>query len=259
MTWYRGATLKVALCLWWMSFESEVDDILRELLREPGTLGARVIGGVAEDAGAGAVEVVEEVAGVAQARRGLGGGAELVVTVGATAPPDLPAAIERAARDLRSCIRRHAISEVPSVTLSGRAPRGRAAMLARARDFLAALAAMHGAVCAVLLRGGDVLAHAGDLDDERRERLTFLRKRVTAEAARRRGRSSHAEITGDDVYARSFWFDAYLVIYFAGPGWALDFVRHRARAVVRVLAVIMPHLEDEPPTPANVRPLPPRK
>jgi hypothetical protein len=64
---------------------------------------------------------------------------------------------------------------------------------------------------------------------------------------------------GDDVYARSFWFDAYLVIYFRDAGWALDFVRHRARAVCRALALILPHLEIEPPTPANVRPLPPRK
>ena len=255
MTGYRGAEAKVALFFLWMSFESEVDDILRELLREPGTLGARVIGAVEEAVPAAAEELTDS----ALTRRALGSGAELVVTVGATAPPELPAAIERAARDLRSCIRRHAVSEVPSVTLSGRAPRGKAALLARARDFLGALAAMHGAVCAVLLRGGDVLAHAGDLDDERRERLTFLRKRVVAEAARHRGRSSHAEVVGDDVFARSFWFDAYLVIYFAAPGWALDFVRHRARAVVRVLAVIMPHLEDEPPNPGNVRPLPPRR
>jgi hypothetical protein len=234
-----------------MSYENEVDDILRELLREPGALGAQVIG--ADEAAAC------ELGGAAHARRALGGGAELIVTMGPTAPPELPAAIERAARDLRACIRRHAVSAVPSVSLAGRAPRGRAALLARARDFLEALAAMHGAICAVLLRRGEVLAHAGDLDDERRERLAFLRKRVDAEAARAKGRSSHAEIVGDDVYARSFWFDAHLVIFLAGPGWAHDFVRHRTRAVARVLAVLLPHLEDEPPTPANLRPLPPRR
>jgi hypothetical protein len=232
-----------------MAFEAEIDDILRELLREPGALGVQVVteGEAAEAAGGGI------------ARRALGGGAELVVTVGAGAPPDLPAAIERAARDLRACVRRHGVERVPTLSLVGRAPKTRAALLARVKDFLGALAAMHGASGAVVLRGAEVIAAAGALGDAHLDRVTFLRKRVDAEAARRRGRSSHAEVVSDDVYARSFWFDAYLVIFFAQPGWALDFVRHRARAVCRALAVILPHLEAEPPTPANVRPLPPRR
>jgi hypothetical protein len=232
-----------------VAFEQEVDDILRELLRERGAIGARVVS--AGDA--------DELAGVAHARRALGHGAELVVTVGALADPELPAAIERAARELRACIRRHGVERVPEVTLVGRVPRPRAALLAKARAFLEALAAMHGALSALVLRGGQIVAEGGAVDAAQRERLTFLRKRIDAEAARRRGRSSHAEIVGDDVYARSFWFDAYLVIFFAGPGFAVDFVRHRARAVARALAVILPHLDDEPPSPANVRPLPPRK
>lgn len=232
-----------------MSFELEVDDILRELLREPGALGVQVVteGAIAE-AGAGG-----------QARRALGGGAELVVSVGASAPPELPAAIERAARELRACIRRHGVEQVPQLSLVGRAPRSRAALLGKVRDFLGALAAMHGATGAVVLRGAEVLAVAGTLEPAHSERLQFLRKRIDAEAARQRGRSSHAEVVGDDVYARSFWFDAYLVIFLHAEGWALDFVRHRARAVCRALSVILPHLENDPPTPANVRPLPPRK
>jgi nucleoside-diphosphate-sugar epimerase len=58
-----------------MAFESEVDDILRELLREPGALGVQVMG---------EGEQVEADGGTL-ARHALGGGAELVVAVGARA------------------------------------------------------------------------------------------------------------------------------------------------------------------------------
>jgi hypothetical protein len=231
-----------------VAFESEVDDILRELLREPGTLTARL-------AAAGSTDDLDQ---PDDRRLPLGSGAELVVAVGDGAPPALPEVIERAARDLRACIRRYGLASVPEVRLTGRAPRSRAALLRRTQELLAAFAAMHGANSALLLRGPELVASSGPVDIERRERLPFLRKRIDAEAARRRGRSSHAEVVGDDVYARSFWFDAYLVVFFGGPSWSLDFVRHRALAVARELALVLPHLEPDPPAPANIRPLPPR-
>jgi hypothetical protein len=111
---------------------------------------------------------------------------------------------------------------------------------------------------ALVLRGPELVATSGVIDPALRDRLPFLRRRVDAEAGRRRGRSSHAEVVGDDVYVRSFWFDAYLIAFFTGPGWSIDFVRHRARAVARELATVLPHLSDDPRDPANVRPLPPR-
>lgn len=231
-----------------MAFESEVDDILRELLRAPGTLAARLaaVGGDAEGDG--------------ERRLPLGVGAELVVTVADEPPAELAQTIEQAARELRSCIRRYGLEAIPEVRLSGRAPRSRAVLLRRVESLLAAFAAMHGAVAVALLRGTDVVAVGGALDGERADRLAFLRKRVDAVAERQRGKSSHGEVVGDDVYARSFWFDAYLVVFFsgsAGSEWSVDFVRHRARAVARELAVVLPHLDDDPPAPASIRPVPP--
>ena len=227
-----------------MSFEAEADDILRELLREPGARGA---------------VVAREGAEPGEARRHpLGQGVELVVAVDEAPPAELGEAIERAARELRSAIRRHGLTEVPEVRLAGRMPRSREALLRKVRDLIGALAAMHGAPAAVLLRGPEILATYGDLDDAHRAQLSFLRKRLDAEAARSGGRSSHAELSADDFYARSFWFDAYLFLFFAHAGWSLDFVRYRARAVTRELSAVLPHLENDPTTPANVRPLPPR-
>jgi hypothetical protein len=228
-----------------VAFESEVDDILRELLRAPGTLTARLAAAGSADADAEAEE----------RRLPLGANAELVVAVADGAPSE---AIERAARELAACIRRYGLAAVPEVRLVGRVPRSRALLVRRVEELLGAFAAMHGARVALLLRGPELVATSGPLEPEQRERLVFLRKRVDAEAGRRRGRSSHAEVTGDDVYVRSFWFDAYLVAFFAGPGWSLDFVRHRARAVARELAAVLPHLDDDPGDPANVRPLRPR-
>jgi hypothetical protein len=231
-----------------VAFETEVDDILRELLRSPGTLAARLgqLGAPPEGEG----EDTDE------RRLPLGAGAELVVTVGQEPPAELPQAIEQAARELRACIRRYGLEAVPDVRLLGRAPRSRAALLRRTVSLLGAFAAMHGATCACLLRGPELLAVGGVLDNERRDRLPFLRKRLDAAAERQRGKSSHGEVVGDDVFARKFWFDAYLVVFFGGEGWSVDFVRHRARAVTRELAVVLPHLDDDPPAPANVRPLP---
>jgi hypothetical protein len=228
----------------------EVDDILRELLREPGVVGAAVARGGETPATFGELE------DLSLRRAALGGGAELVVAVSRTPPAGLDAAIERASRELRAWMRIHG-GEPPEVALAGRAQRSRAALLGKIERLLDACAAAHGALGAALLRGSSILAVGGSLGDDLRDRLAFLRKRIDAEAARRRGRSSHAEIVGEDVYACSFWFDAYLVLFFDHP-WPVDFVRYRARMVSRELAAILPHLDEDPTTPANVRPLPPR-
>lgn len=237
-----------------MGLESEVDDILRELLREPGALAAALRKG-AEDA-----PFADSVEAERLQRAPLGQGAELVVAVGKGAPADLAAAIERAARDLRACLRRHQAGddEVPRVELTGRAPRTRAALIRKVERLLSAFAAAHAAVSVAVLRGAQVIAVGGTLDEARRDRVAFLRKRVDAEAARQKGRSSHADVVGDDVFACSFWFDAYLVVFFDRP-WSVDFVRYRARVVARELSAVLPHLDDDPDSPADVKPLPPKK
>ena len=53
--------------------------------------------------------------------------------------------------------------------LSGRVPRSRAVLLRRTEALLAAFAAMHGATCACVLRGPELLAIGGALDNERRD------------------------------------------------------------------------------------------
>jgi hypothetical protein len=228
----------------------EVDDILRELVREPGAIGAALVGS-GEDP-----EEIAELKAEQLRRVPLGQGAELVVAVAGGAPAELAAAIERAARELRACLRYHESEGVPRVELIGRLPRSRAALLRKATLLLEALLNMQNAAAATVLRRAEVLAAAGDLNEARRERLAFLRKRIDAEAARLRGQSSHGEALGPDVFACSFWFDAYLVLFFDRP-YSPDFVRHRARAVTRELAQILPHLDEDPTTPAAIKPLPP--
>src|SRR5436190_1170323 len=69
----------------------------------------------------------------------LGAGAELVVMLAAGAPAELAAAIERAARELRACLRYHEEEGVPSVQLVGRVPRSRAVLVRKMTQLLEAL------------------------------------------------------------------------------------------------------------------------
>ncbi|MBI4512286.1 MAG: hypothetical protein HY698_21820 [Deltaproteobacteria bacterium] len=232
-----------------MGFEDEIDDILRELVRERGAFAA----GLA-DAGEDPFSE-EDAQGRSKERMPLGGGTELVVLIDPSAVEDLKGAIERAARELRSCVRRWNPESLAGFQVLGRLPRGRTAILRRISRYLEAFVHVHGAACAVVLRGSQVLSWSGNLDEIRRERLPFLRKRVDAEAARKRGKTSHAEVHGEDVYARSFGFDGYLVVFFERP-YSLDFVRYRARTVTRELALLLPHLDDDPPASTQIRPRP---
>ena len=231
-----------------MAFEDQLDDILRELVREPGVI-AVALGKTGEDPFAG------ETQGGELRRSALGAGAELVVLVTeADEHPGVPGAIERASREIRALTRMFQ-REPPVLSMLGRAPRTRHALLARIARYLDAFAATQGAAGVALLRGAQVVATGGQIDAARLDRLAFVRKRVDAEAEKQRGKSSHAEVHGDDVFACSFWFDAYLVAFFEGA-YALDFVRHRVRLVTRELAAILPHLDEPPDAPAKLNPLP---
>ena len=237
---FRGILRNVA-------FETEVDDILRELLRAPGTLAARLgaVGGPSEEEG--------------EQRLPLGAGAELVVSVADGAAPALEQTLNQAARELRACIRRYGLETVPEVRLVGRVPRSRAALLKRTEALLAAFAAMHGAVGAASLRGPELLAVGGD--DRHRAQASACRfcasastRRRPSSAARPRTARSWATTSspGPSGSTLTWWCSST-----SRRAWSVDFVRHRARAVARELAVVMPHLDDDPPAPANVRPLPP--
>lgn len=233
-----------------MALEDEIDDILRELLREPGALAAHVVH---------TGDAAPEEASGPQLRAPLGGAIELVLTHQATLPPELPAAIERAARELRAALRRWGADAHSTAwpTLVGRLPRHRRELLGRITAYLEGLAATHNVSAVVVLRGKEIVVQIGALDEPRNARLAFLRKRIDAEASRAKGKTSHAEIHDEEVYARSFWFDAYLILFFDAP-YPLDFVRHRARAVTHELGRLLPHLDDDPTTPAATRPVPPR-
>jgi hypothetical protein len=168
---------------------------------------------------------------------------------------DRLAALERTARALRACARRWDVPSLPPLLYPDRSPGGtRQRVIERVEAYLQALAATHGVVNAIVTHRGHPLASAFPLTELQRERLPFTLKRVKAEAARLEG-SSHAYIAGDDFFAQSFWFEACLIAFFAGP-YAVDFVRHRARLVTRELANLLPLLDDPDHDPAIVAPLP---
>jgi len=99
------------------------------------------------------------------------------------------------------------------------------------------------------------VASASPLDELLRDRLHFLTRLVAAEADKNKGKSSHAEVAGEDYFASSFYFGAYLVTFFDGP-YSIDFVRHRSKQVRRELTHLLELLDEGPPDPASVAPIP---
>jgi hypothetical protein len=169
------------------------------------------------------------------------------------------AAVERAVRALRAAARRWQAERLPimAVLASEAAPPHEDRVRGAIAGFLQALANTERARAVAVTVQGRVVAASVALDELERERLPFLLRRVTVAASRQVGRS-HAEIADPDVYLASFWFDACLVAFFAGP-YSTDFFRHRARMVMRELSLLLPMLDEPPPTAANVAPLPPRE
>ncbi len=81
-------------------------------------------------------------------------------------------------------------------------------------------------------------------------RVSHAERRNPVHRAERGGDPlERGELADPDAYVLTFWLEAALVVYFAGP-YATDFVRHRARAVARELAVLLPDLEPDPAAPA---------
>jgi hypothetical protein len=247
--------------------KNELRELLRELCAATGAAASQVAQAPSEAAVAAApaaspVRVAgsddEEPASHALAVP-IGGGAELRAWFdGPEQPPDpngRAAALERTARAIRALARRWDVSDLPLVAHpeAGRAPQKR--VHERIEVYLTALVASLGMRAAVVTRHGQAVASAGLLGDLERARLAFTQRRVAAEAERLKGRSSHADIAGDDFYAVSFFYDACLVCYF-DSAFSLDFVRHRSRQVTRELSQLFSLLDDPDLDPIQVAPRP---
>lgn len=235
----------------------ELRDLLREFAAATGAASVAVVR--PEDEQAGAEEEDDELAGAAHvASVPVGGGAVLCAWFATPEHPgddDRAAALERTARALRACARRWDVSSLPSVAYPQALATDRLRVLERIEGYLRAFANSQHMVNAVVTRSADPVASAEPLGELERERLPFIVKRVGAEAGRRKGESSHAEVSGDDFFATSFYFGAYLIAFFDGP-YALDFVRHRARLVTRELSHLLALLDEPPDPPAHEAPIP---
>ncbi len=188
----------------------------------------------------------------------LGRGARLVVEFAEPLQddPDRAASIERAVRALRACARRWDADSFPTVYARAR-PRGpeKDRVIDRIRAYLVALANAQGVTNVTVTVRDEVIASAIDLDELQRARIPFLLKQVEAEVLAHKGVTSHIEIVREDLCAFAFWVDACLVAFCEGD-FSADFLRHRARMVTREIGQLLPHLDEPPPTPVNVSPLP---
>jgi|GEM_PF-3277804 len=175
----------------------------------------------------------------------LGAGARLEVELGAIgrADDEVDRALVLAVRALRQLAREHRVA-LPAVQVSSG---GTVRVLDRISAFVHALGDLHGAHNALLLVNDEVLVARREPDLLEKSRLELLTRRLAAEAKHRH--SSHADLADPDAFTLSFWHRAVLVLYFVGP-YPVDFVRHRAKAVARELAELLPDLEPEPESPA---------
>ena len=239
----------------------EVRQLLRELARDVGAVRTSVVHGQVERSSAH-VHITP-----------LGSGAFLRIQMpDPDAPPPAPgepvflhgrppalddiqraATITRCVRALRACARRWDRHQVPACSEKSVAEPGGHRVRERIRAFLEALANSHQAEMVAVSIGLDIIAANRPLDELSRERIPFIVRRVDVEAERRQ--TSHAELAGQDFYARSFWFSACLVLFFNAP-YAEDFVRHRARMVCRELVPLLTMLDEPPPSPAQIAPVP---
>ena len=235
-------------------------DELRQLLRELATTTGAVTVAIAHpdqpDDGADG-----ELAGGATQSLAVPVGGGAVLRAGflcAEDPPDpngRAAALERTARALRACARRWDVGTLPPVAFPETARSPRALILSRIESYLGALAATLGMENAIVTLRGRLIGSARPLSEIHRAQIPFTVRRVAAEADRRRGSSSHAELGGEDFYALSFWYGGCFVGFFARP-YSYDFVRHRTRLVTRELSHLLSLLDEPSHDPVQTAPLP---
>lgn len=222
----------------------ELADHLREILAE-----------LAAATGSPAVRLTRDPdlnSGVPSRTVPLGAREHLVVELPTHSPhgSDLEQALDRAVRRLRALRRRHAVTTLPPLALGRPVGTPTERIRARILAFLEALASLPQVDGAHLVVRGQLIASVPAPTDLEAARWQFIARRVAASPAEG---SSHGELADPDFYACTFWYGAVLIL-FAQPGYAVDFLRHRARQVARELAVLLPELEPEPPAPAAIAP-----
>lgn len=226
-----------------MNASAELRDVLKDLVLGSGALAAEI---ATED-------VIDDTALTAA----LGGGARLIVwPLDGADREGLRAAVERGARALRACLRRHGETTFPALRYT-REVIGltQDRIRDRIQTYLRALVATPGAHNAVITVDRETIAEAYPLDDLQHDRLNLVHKQVDAEVERRKGETSHVEVLVGDVGAFGFWVKACLVVYI-DDSCAPDFLRHRARLVMREVSQLLPHLDEPPADPAHVAPIP---
>lgn len=225
--------------------EAEIEELLRELMSASHAQSVHI----AEES-----EPVPE--GGCRAR--LGDGAELRAFFQsdeqAPALQSRQELLERSARALRACRKRHRAHSWPTVSLPGETRDPRGLILARMREFLQGLVATSKLYQMVLMCRGQLISSAEPLEELDRERLQLLERQLARAAQQTQG-SDHGELIQDGVYARSFWYGAAL-IGFARHGYSLDLVRHRSKMVARELAQLLAMYDDDPTSPVKVAPPP---
>lgn len=165
------------------------------------------------------------------------------------------ATIERAARALRACLRRWGVEEFPPLHYARAEAPTRNRIVDRIKVYLQAFANAQGVVNAAVTSHHELVTSAFELTPHQTERLPFLLKQIDAEARSHKGETSHVEVMRDDLCAFAFWVDACLVA-FCEDRYSEDFLRHRARMVTREVGQLLPYLDDDPESPAQVAPLP---
>lgn len=178
----------------------------------------------------------------------LGGGARLELELGPMVRSDeeVDLALEHAVRALRAAARA-AETALPEVSVLAGPPPRPTRVADRIHAYLLALLGLHGGQNVLCLVRGDLVASAEPPTDLERSRADLLVRRALA-AARSRG-LGHGDLADPDAYVLTFWIGAALVLYFDRP-YAIDFVRHRTRAVARELSDLLPELEPDPAAPA---------
>lgn len=220
--------------------EAEVTELLRELLGDSGAAGVHI---------GPESEVVKPNTLLAK----LGSESALFATFASPEPPGIPETrremLEKAARAIRACMRKHEASTPPRLALPNGTPDQKHLILARIQQFLEGLVGTSELYQAVLWYRGRLVGSAVPVAELDHERMPLLTRQI-AQEARRNPDSSHGELVRDDVYGRSFWHDAYLVA-FGDRSYSVDFIRHRSKQVCRELTHLLNLLDDGPDSPAK--------
>lgn len=235
--------------------ENEIRDILQALLADTGSISAAI---VADDGHSGVPSKRRPLGGdrtlqvelPSRTRKdgGKDGGAEEDGADVSRAEMSVDAQLEIAVRQLRAVARRWNAEQLPLLRVPP-SPATPDRVLGRIASFLRALAGSANAHNALLVRRGQVVASADEVDEILASRASFLARRAWATPAEK---SSHGEVIDPDAYAMAFYYDAALIVSIEAP-YSVDFLRYRCRMVARELAQLLPMIDPEPEAPAMSR------